>query len=250
VCGACDARRSAGRAEGETTLSPIADTRDRWAGWRQSRWLAVCELSLVLALVVADTHGLVFFSKTPYYLVLGWASLRLRGLGWRSVGFSLPTGWPRALALGALVGIVLELVSAFVLEPSLARLFERSADLSDFRPLVGNAGLLVVVLLANWTLAAFGEEMVYRGYLMSRVSGLGGGTWWAWAVSLVAVSGVFGWGHVDQGVTGQVQAALDRLSLRLLYLGTRRNLMVPIVSHGVSNSLAFVLIYLGHYPGL
>jgi hypothetical protein len=148
------------------------------------------------------------------------------------------------------IGIVLELLSAFVLEPGLARLFGRSADLSDFRPLVGNAGLLLVVLLANWTLAAFGEEMVYRGYLMNRVAGLGGGTRWAWASSLVAVSAVFGWGHVDQGVTGQVQAALDGLLLGLLYLGARRNLLVPIVSHGVSNSLAFVLICFGRYPGL
>jgi hypothetical protein len=53
-----------------------------------------------------------------------------------------------------------------------------------------------------------------------------------------------------RGVTGQVQAALDGLTLGLLYLGTRRNLLVPIVSHGVSNSLAFVLIYFGRYPGL
>jgi hypothetical protein len=231
-------------------MSSIADARNLWVGWRQSRWLAVGELALVVALVVADTHRLVPFSKTPFYLVLGWASLRLRGLGWRSVGLSLPTGWRRALALGTLAGIVLELLSAFVIEPSLARLFEKSADLSDFRPLVGNVGLLLVVLLANWTLAAFGEEMVYRGYLMNRVAGLGEGAWWAWAVSLVAVSAVFGWGHVDQGLTGQVQAALDGLLLGLLYLGARRNLLVPIVSHGVSNSLAFVLIYFGRYPGL
>jgi len=33
-------------------------------------------------------------------------------------------------------------------------------------------------------------------------------------------------------------------------LASRRNLLVPIVAHGVSNSLAFVLIYSGRYPGL
>ncbi len=36
----------------------------------------------------------------------------------------------------------------------------------------------------------------------------------------------------------------------MLYLATRRNLLVPIMSHGVSNSLAFVLMYCGHYAGL
>ena len=220
------------------------------AGWRESRWLAVVELVLVVSLVVADVYRLVPFSKTPFYFVLGWISLRLRGVGWRSVGFTVPGGWPRALAVGTMAGIVLEILSSFGVEPALARLFGRSADLSDFRPLVGNATLLLVVLAANWTLAALGEELVYRGYLMNRVAGLAGSTPGAWVASLIAVSTLFGWGHVDQGLTGQVQAAIDGLMLGLLYLGTRRNLLVPIVSHGVSNSLAFVLIYFGRYPGL
>jgi membrane protease YdiL (CAAX protease family) len=219
-------------------------------GWRESRWLAVLELALVVALVVADEHRLVLFSKTPFYLVLGWISLRVRGVGWRGVGFGLPRSWRRDLALGAAAGIVLELISSSVVEPGLARLFGRTADLSDFRPLVGNAQLLLLVLAANWTVAAFGEELVYRGYLMDRVAGLAGHTRGAWVASLFAVSALFGWGHVDQGVTGQVQAAIDGLALGVLYLATGRNLVVPIVSHGVSNSLAFVLIYLGRYPGL
>jgi len=38
--------------------------------------------------------------------------------------------------------------------------------------------------------------------------------------------------------------------LGLLYLASRRNLVVPIVAHGVANTPAFVLIYLGRYPGV
>jgi membrane protease YdiL (CAAX protease family) len=231
-------------------VSSLAEARTRGAGWRESRWLAACELLLVVALVVADIHRLVPFSKTPFYFALGWVSLRVRGVGWRGVGFTRPPAWPRALALGVAAGIVLEILSAFVVEPGLARLFGKTADLSDFRPLVGNARLLLLVLVANWILAALGEEMVYRGYLMNRVARLAGGTRAAWGASLLLVSALFGWGHVDQGLTGQVQASIDGLMLGLLYLATRRNLVVPIVSHGVSNSLAFVLIYLGRYPGL
>jgi membrane protease YdiL (CAAX protease family) len=85
---------------------------------------------------------------------------------------------------------------------------------------------------------------------MNRVAGIAGGTPRAWITSLVAVSALFGWAHVDQGITGQVQAAFDGFLLGLLYLASGRKLLVPIVSHGVSNSLAFALIYLGHYPGL
>jgi hypothetical protein len=207
-------------------------------------------MAIAVALVVADIHGLVPFSKTPFYLALGWASLRLRGVGWRGVGFILPKAWPRALAIGTLAGIAMELLSAFASQPLLEHLLGKPADLSDFQPLVGNVKLLFVVLVANWVLAAFGEELVYRGYLMSRVAGLAGGEPMARALSLVAVSAFFGWGHVDQGLTGQIQAGLDGFFLGLLYLGARRNLVAPIVAHGVSNTMAFVLIYLGRYPGL
>lgn len=238
------------RSDPESPLSLVTELRIPAAGWRESRWLAAGELALVVGLVIADMGGLVFFSKTPYLILLGWLSLRLRGIGWRGVGLTLPLGWHRSLALGTVTGIALEIHSAFLVEPTLAWLFGKTADLSDFRPLVGNVTLLLVVLAANWALAACGEEIVYRGYLMNRVAGLAGGTTTAWAVSLAAVSALFGWAHVDQGLTGQVQAAFDGLMLGLLYLGTRRNLLVPIVSHGVSNSLAFVLIYLGRYPGL
>ena len=230
-------------------MSSLAQVRGRVAGWRESRWLGVAELAIVVLLVVADIHRLVPFSKTPFYLALGWVSLRLRGVGWHGVGFTVPSRWRRAVALGAVAGIALEILSSLGVEPALARLFGKTADLSDFRPLVGNATLLVAVLAVN-CLGALAEELVYRGYLTSRVAGLAGGTPGAWLASLVAVSALFGWAHVDQGLTGQVQAAIDGLMLGLLYLSARRNLLVPIVSHVVGNSLAFVLIYLGHYPGL
>ena len=43
---------------------------------------------------------------------------------------------------------------------------------------------------------------------------------------------------------------LSGLILGVLFLATKRNLTVPILAHGVSNTLAFILIYFGRYPGL
>jgi hypothetical protein len=212
--------------------------------------MAWVELAAVIGLIVADLYGLVPLSKVPFLLLLGWASLRLRGLGWSSVGFVRPPGWRRAILLGAGAGVGMELLAVFVTEPVLAALTGRYPDLADFRPLVGNGGLLLAALALNWPLAAFGEELVFRGYLMNRVAGLGGGTRGAWAASLVLVSALFGWGHVDQGLTGMLQEGLAGLWLGLLYLGTGRNLAVPIMAHGVSNTVALVLIFLGRYPGV
>jgi membrane protease YdiL (CAAX protease family) len=210
----------------------------------------LAELAFLVALTVADSYGAVPLSRTPFLLVLGWISLRLRGLGWRDVGFRRPRNWPRALALGAVAGICFELFCTFVTLPLISRLTGRGPELSDFRPLVGNLRLVLLLLVPMWLLAAFGEELAFRGYLMNRVAGWLEGTRGAWLVSLVLVSAFFGWGHDTQGVTGIVQEGFAGLLLGLLYLGCGRNLGIPIVAHGVSNTLAFVLIYLDRYPGV
>ena len=49
---------------------------------------------------------------------------------------------------------------------------------------------------------------------------------------------------------GAIQEGLSGLLLGILFLLTGRNLAVPIIAHGVSNTVAFVLIYFGRYPGL
>jgi membrane protease YdiL (CAAX protease family) len=103
----------------------------------------------------------------------------------------------------------------------------------------------------NWVVAAFGEELVYRGYMMNRIAGLGRGARGSWIPSLVVVGVLFGWAHEEsQGLAGMAQEGFAGLLLGLLYLGCGRNLAVPIVAHGVSNTLAFVLIYFDRYPGV
>ncbi len=215
-----------------------------------ARWLAVGELALVVALVAGDFYGLVPVSSTPFLLVLAWISLRLRGFGWRDVGFVRPSRWPQSLALGVLAGLVMELFSTFVSVPLLSRLTGKPPDLSDFRPLVGNLRLLLGSLVPMWLLAAFGEELVFRGYLMNRIARLGWSTRWAWPLSLIAASVLFGWGHGGQGLTGMLQEGFAGLLLGLLYIGCGRNLTIPIIVHGVSNTLAFLLIFLDRYPGV
>jgi membrane protease YdiL (CAAX protease family) len=119
--------------------------------------------------------------------------------------------------------------------------------LEEFRPIVGNLQLALIFIALSWVLAAFGEEMVYRGYLMQRVAGAGG----SWVAALIVATLVFGYAHAPgQGLSGALQEGLSGLWLGLLFLASQRTLAVPIIAHGVANTLAFVLIYLGRYPGV
>ncbi len=161
-----------------------------------------------------------------------------------------PRNWATKLAAGVFSGIGIEIFELFVSQPLLVWLTGKPPDLSVFQPLVGNVKLLLFGLALAWTLAAVGEEMVYRGYLMNRVAGLGNGSQTAWAVSLVLVNTLFGGAHLYQGITGVIENSIDGLILGLLYLRFGRSLWVPIIAHGVTDTLDLILIFLGKYPGI
>jgi membrane protease YdiL (CAAX protease family) len=220
------------------------------ANWRQSKWLAVGELVIVALVFWADFRHLIFFSKTPYLLLFGWISLRVRKLRWRDVGLSRFRNWKTTLALGIVAGLLLEGFELFVSQPILVRLLRKQPDLEDFRPLIGNLKLTLIFLALAWILAAFGEEMIYRGYLMNRVADLFNRTRRAWIVSLIVVHVAFGLAHAYQGWTGVIDEGLSGLLLGVIYLRTGRNLAVPIIAHGIGDSIDFILIFLGKYPAM
>ncbi len=217
---------------------------------RDSLTPLLVELAIVAGLFVADVYHHIFFSKTPYLFLLGWASLRLRGMTWKDVGFARPKSWGKAFGVGITAGVAMELFELFVSQPLLARWIGKMPDLSDFADLVGNLKLLLIYLALVWVLGALGEELVYRGYLMNRAAGLFRNPKTGWTVSLVAVSVAFGCAHLDQGSTGMVENILNGLLLGGLYLACGRNLAVPVIAHAFSDTLDFLLIYLGSYPGI
>jgi uncharacterized protein len=222
----------------------------RTHGWRQSKWLAIGELLAVALIFLADAHHLIPFSKTPFLLALGWISLWMRRIGWGKVGLKLYRNWKSSVAVGIGAGLLLEGLELFITQPILVKWLGKQPDLEVFRELHGNLKLTLVFIALAWTLAAFGEEMVYRGYLMNRVADLFNRTPRAWIISLLAVHVGFGMAHVYQGITGVIDEGLMGLLLGVIYLGTGRSLAVPIIAHGLGDSIDFVLIFLGKYPGM
>jgi uncharacterized protein len=220
------------------------------ASWRQSKWLAFTEFALIALIFFADHQHLIPVSKTPFLLMLGWGSLRMRRLGWGDVGLAKKRAWPFTIIVGLGTGLLLEAFELFISQPLLIRLTGKQPDLSAFRRLHGNLQMALIGLLFTWTVAAFGEEMVWRGYLMNRVAALGKGTRRAWAISMLIVNMVFGLAHSNQGITGILDEGLMGVLLGGIYLTGGCDLFLPIVAHGVQDTVDLVLIFLGKYPGM
>lgn len=212
--------------------------------------LLAAEVAAFVLVFWADSQGYVPLSKTPFLLAIAWASLRLRGLRWRAVGLALVPDWKRLIAIGCAAGVGFWLFEYFVENPLLHALTGRYPDLSEFRDLVGNVPLLLVLLGANLVLAGFGEEMVWRGYALSRVAYAIGKQAGGWVTALLLVNLAFGVAHGYQGEAGVIQAAVQGVLLGLLYLWSGRNLIAPICAHVAANTCDFLLLFSGMHVGL
>ncbi len=216
----------------------------------RAKVLLAIELLVVATVFHLDYLGLLPVSKTPYLFLLGWISIRLRGQRWRDVGLKLDQPFPKLLVVGIVGGVAMEALELFATQPVLTKILGQGPDLHQLQRLIGNTQLLILGIVLAWVLAAFGEELVYRGYLTNRLGGIFGGSKTAWIVAAVLITLLFGLAHFPQGPTGIIENVIDGAILAALYFATGRNLWAPIIAHGIQDTVDVLLIYLGVYPGL
>ena len=217
----------------------------------KNRKIAFLEILLFIIIVVLNGINILPISSTIYLLVLVWITMKIQKETREKIGLTIGRrSLVQSILVGIFLGIILELFATYFTTPLLSQFFGVQPNLSEFQMVKGNFLLLLFFLFISWALAAFGEEICYRGFLMNRVAILFGQNKLAWALSLIFSCVLFGWGHTEQGITGWIQEGLNGFFLGIIFFASGKNLAIPIVTHGVSNTLAFVLIYLGKYPGI
>jgi len=168
--------------------------------------------------------------------------LWLRRSGWREFGLKKPKNWLKTILL-AIGGLITVYIVVVVSMPLVTRLTGQPVDKSLFETLRGNVPALILGLLVVWTLAAFGEELIFRGYLMNTLARVLGNKNGSWIFACFVNSILFGVGHMYQGISGVILLGIVGLLYALFYLGSGRNLWVPILIHGLYDSLAFLVIF-------
>jgi hypothetical protein len=191
--------------------------------------------------------GLIAFPIIALFL-LGWLSLRVRRLRWRDVGLRAPSAMFLPLLICATAAVAYQAADIYVLVPMIQRLTGESLDLTMFSTLRGNVQGFVGSLVVSWSLAAFVEELFFRGYLFNRLSQALGTGAIATVGGLAASALVFGCAHAYQGATGVVNNLVFGFVLGGLYLAGKKNLWFPILTHGIVDTIGFLLIFVGLYP--
>ncbi len=209
------------------------------------RAIALAEVMLAVAVVLGHNIYHVVPNEVLVLAVVGALSLALRRQSLRSIGFRRPESWTRTFLIALAVGIGLQLLSTYVSEPLIRRFTGESSDLSQFRDITGDIQITLIWLAIAWTFAAFGEEFVYRGYVLNRMAETLGGTPMSFWMAVVGTAMLFGIGHYYQGPTGMIDTGISALVFGALYVWSGRNLWLPILTHGLTDTIAIVLIFFG-----
>jgi membrane protease YdiL (CAAX protease family) len=157
---------------------------DERVGVRPARLDKALIAELLLAGLLLG-YGWFSVHRLVLVLLLACMSLWMRGLGWSHLGLRRPPSVRRTVAAGVLAALGILLAARLAILPFAVWATGERVDVSALEPIQGDPRLLLTWLVHAWTLAAFGEEMVYRGYLMRRVADVAGarargGAWRSW----------------------------------------------------------------------
>jgi len=226
----------------------VANLRELISQNLQTNKLAItCEVVAVLLFAKVIMHtgrlaggGWSFAMIAGLVILLGITGLLLfRHSSWTDYGLKSPKSWFRSLGsaillvftLLILTGLLKALVSRFVGEPN-----------EILNEIQVSKESLIWVLIAIWTVVAFGEEMLFRGYLLNRVADLFNRNKVGWTMGLLVSSVLFGLMHFYQGYFAVLISFLIGLTFGIAYIRVGFNLWVPIFAHGIYDTL-FVLTH-------
>ena len=221
----------------------VAENRADGLNQRTSRswtiWtiLAVIEVLLAAAAVILD-----LFIPTIVILVLAAISLAIRKTGPASLGFHRVPRPGQMIITVFMLALAWTVVQFSLTLPILNHLTRQRQNLNQFAGLQGNLGMLLIFLALSWTLAAVGEETVYRGYIPTRIGEVFGQQRAGIVLGVAVSSALFALAHTEQGMIGVIVTFLDALFFSALRWRFR-TLWAAVLAHGFNNTIGLVTFF-------
>jgi len=209
------------------------------------RWLSLAEFVLGSAIVIGHNVYHVIPNEVPILFVIGLISLRVRDGGWGVAGQRWSVSWRRTVLFALAAAAVRILLGQFVTDPLTAHFWPPAVAPSGVSEITGHTMVALRWLLLVWTFAAFGEEIGYRGYLVTRAADVGARSKTAYWAAVLLVSVLFGYGHYYKGPAGIVDSGMAGLVLGTAYLLSGRNLWVCILAHGFIDTAMVIALFFG-----
>ena len=211
-----------------------------------ARCFSLLEFAVAVFIILGHNVFHILPNEVPILFVLGWISLRWRNGGWNAAGLTRPDSWPKIVVFAFGAALILLLGSELVIGPLARHIWPEPQQVSS---VLQSAAVgwkqAVTSLLVIWIFAAFGEELSYRGYLLTRGADVLGRSNLAYFTAMIFVSILFGFGHFYKGPSGVLDSTYSGLVLGAVYLLSGRNLWAPILAHGLADTIALFVVFMG-----
>ncbi|MDT0690348.1 type II CAAX endopeptidase family protein [Salegentibacter sp. F188] len=182
------------------------------------------------------------------FLVLIASAIEYRKDLFKSLGFQKKRMNLKDLLITApLFSGGLFLIYSFVLVPGVTYLTGQEMDFSAFDSYNGSLSATLGLLILMWASAAFGEEIIFRGYLMRQFEKFFGNSKISLVLNIALLGVLFGFLHAYQGITGQIVTGIVGVLLAIIFYLRKYDLWFNIAVHGFFDTIALVFIYKGWY---
>ncbi len=175
--------------------------------------------------------------------------LILRGESWKDFGLTFKSiSWNQAFKTFLLSLLVMVLgLAAYVLGSIvMANItgIPEPADMSGYDYLKDNVGMFLLTLVGVYIVSSFGEEVIYRAFLINRISQLGQETKKATIIAVILSAVIFGLIHYEWGPMGIVQTAFMGLVMGICYIKLKKRLWILVLAHAYMDTILMVGVYM------
>jgi len=173
---------------------------------------------------------------------MAWYLVRRQAERWSSYGLRRPDSMLAFAGWTALI-VLLLWVSGTYLAPVLASVLSFEPHPDFFGYVHGNTLAFAGWVAISWLVGGFCEELLFRGFLLSRIRSMFRSPLVGMATGLTGQALLFGALHVYQGAFGIAFATITAVISGAVYLLNGRNLWPLIVAHGAWDSFGMYGLY-------
>lgn len=197
---------------------------------------------VVIVMLLAPLFGYLdrnfsFFFGLGIVLLILWSS----NFKWSLFGFT------KRLTKKTILYSILLTIGLLFLDNFIALFVENYFGPPNYSSLEGikhNPVNFIIILIIVWTIVAFGEEFLFKGYYYKWLASLFGNTKKAWLFAGIITSIYFGISHSYQGISGVITIAIMTLADSYIFYKNKTNLWLLILIHGLYDTWGLTFLYL------
>ncbi|WP_445383030.1 CPBP family intramembrane glutamic endopeptidase [Robiginitalea sp. IMCC43444] len=191
----------------------------------------------------------VVWTANILMLIYVWIGLKLRGESWKDFGLvfgSISLRSAVKVTLLSLLVFALAVTGFLIGSIIMANItgIPEGANMSGYDYLKGNIWMLIITLAGVYIVSSFGEEVIYRGFLINRISQIGNDSKKATIIAVILSSVIFGLIHYAWGPMGIVQIGFMGLALGISYIKLKKRLWILILAHAYMDTILMAQLYI------